>query len=268
MNKISKLFKAFFLILGQPSLLNKVLDDADVNKKEVIDKYNLLSGLPVIDICDLLPNFNENVDPFCYLDGGSMPIDLALLKGLAKKTADCEYFEIGTWRGESAANVAAVAKHCTTLNLPDTEMIKMGLSSKYVDLHRFFSKDLKNVTHLQGNSLSYDYKSLNKKFDLIFIDGDHHFESVKSDTKNAFSLLKDDRSMIVWHDYGNHPNDIRWDVLRGILEGTPAAKTGNLYRVSNTLCAIYTTAAIPSRPMESIETPRKSFTINITAKKL
>jgi predicted O-methyltransferase YrrM len=267
MSKTRKLFKALSLIIQQPSLLNRVLDDADVNKKAVAEKHSLPDGLPAVDICDLLPGFDETVDPFCYLDGGSTPIDLALLKGLAKKFSDCEYFEIGTWRGESVANVASVAKHCTTLNLPDADMLAMGLSKKYVELHRFFSKDLPNVTHLQGNSLRYDYKSLGKKFDLIFIDGDHHYESVMSDTSHAFGLLKDEHSVIVWHDYGNHPNDVRWDVLRGILDGTPAAKRSKLYRVSNTLCAIYTNAAVPAYRQEAIETPKKNFSVHLRAKR-
>jgi len=265
MSKARKLFKALSLILQQPSLLNKVLDDADVNQKAVAEKHSLPDGLPCVDICSLLPGFDETVSPFCYLDGGSTPIDLALLKGLAKKFNGCEYFEIGTWRGESVANVASVAKHCTTLNLPDNEMLRMGLSKKYVELHRFYSKHLQNVTHLQGNSLSYDYKSLGKKFDLIFIDGDHHYESVVSDTKNAFSLLRDEHSIIVWHDYGNHPNDVRWDVLRGILDGTPAGKQKHLYRVSNTLCAVYTAAPVPSYRQEAPETPAKSFSIHLRA---
>ncbi|HEX8515906.1 MAG TPA: class I SAM-dependent methyltransferase [Bacteroidia bacterium] len=263
MNRISKLFKALTLIAKQPSLLNKVLDDHDVNKNAVIAEHGLSHGLPVINIAELLPGLNETVDPFCFLDGGSTPIDLALLKGLARRKEKCEYFEIGTWRGESAANVASVAQHCTTLNLPDDEMLAMGLSKKYVGLHRFFSKDIRNITHLQGNSLKYDYTALNKKFDLVFIDGDHHYESVMQDTRNAFRLLRDDNAVIVWHDYGSNPNDIRWDVLRGILEGTPSEKRKYLYRVSNTLCAIYINTPLKSVRQESIETPDKRFIINI-----
>jgi predicted O-methyltransferase YrrM len=268
MNKLSKLIRAFSLILKQPSLLNKVLDDSNVHQTAVIEKHGLSNGLAVININSLLPGFNETIDPFCYLDGGSTPIDLALLKGLARKKHDCEYFEIGTWRGESAANVASVANHCTTLNLSDIEMKEMGLDKKYIDLHRFFSKDLKNITHLQGNSKTFNFKNLEKKFDLVFIDGDHHYESVMNDTKNAFKLLKDERSVIVWHDYGTNPNDIRWDVLRGILDGTPDDKKSKLYRVSNTLCAIYTNQDLQSYQQERIETPDKSFVISIVSRKL
>ncbi len=261
MNKFSKLLKAIALIIKNPALLNKVLDDADVNKQQVIETYNLPKGLKTIDISELLPNFNETVEPYCSIDGGSTPFDLALLKGLAKSKTDCMYFEIGTWRGESAVNVASVAKQVVTLNLPDEEMLKMGLDKKYVGLHRFFSKELKNVTHLQANSQTFDYTGLNQKFDLIFIDGDHHYESVKNDTANAFKLLKDSNSIIVWHDYGNNPSDIRWDVLRGILDGAPAEKRDNLYRVSNTLCAIYTASPVKAEHIDIFSDPDKVFSI-------
>ena len=150
--KVFKLLKAISLIIKQPSLLNKVLDDADVNKNEVIKKYSLPKGLKTVDITALIPNINITVEPFCALDGGSTPIDLALLKGLAAQKTDCHYFEIGTWRGESVANVASVAKNCMTLNLSDKEMLATGADKDYVNLHRFFSKNLKNVTHLQANS--------------------------------------------------------------------------------------------------------------------
>lgn len=268
MNKISKLLKVVSLIIRQPALLNNILDDTDVNKQKVIKNYNLPKGLKTVDITHLLPDFNETIEPYCSLDGGSTPFDLALLKGLAKSITDCSYFEIGTWRGESAANVATVAKHCITLNLPDEEMLNMGLDKKYVGLHRFFSKDLKNVTHVQANSQTFDYSTLNQKFDLIFIDGDHHYESVKKDTENAFKLLKNENSIIIWHDYGNNPSDIRWDVLLGILDGSPAEKHANLYRVSNTLCAIYTTRSIKSRYIDHFDTPDKYFSINLNINRL
>jgi hypothetical protein len=133
-------------------------------------------------------------------------------------------------------------------------------------LHRFFSNGLKNVTHIQANSQTFDYNSLNQKFDLIFIDGDHHYESVKNDTTNAFKLLKDENSIIIWHDYGNDPSDIRWDVLRGILDGSPNEKRGNLYRVSNTLCAIYTAGIVKTEYFEPFSDPDKFFSVSLKVK--
>lgn len=266
MNKVIKLLKAILLIIKQPALLNKVLEDIDVNKQQVINTYLLPNGLKTIKLTELLPGFNETVEPYTAVDGGSTPHDLALLNGLAKSKPNCSYFEIGTWKGESVANVARFAKHCVSLNLPDETMLQMGLDKKYVELHRFFSNGLENVTHIQANSQTFNFSSLKEKFDLIFVDGDHHYESVKNDTVNAFKLLKDNDSTIVWHDYGNNPSDIRWDVFRGILDGTPAEKRGNLYRVSNTLCAIYTTKPIKAEIQEPFSKPDSYFSINIQDK--
>jgi hypothetical protein len=36
------------------------------------------------------------------------------------------------------------------------------------------------------------------RFDLVFIDGDHSYPYVVSDTRNAFKVLRDDNPMIVW----------------------------------------------------------------------
>jgi hypothetical protein len=89
-----------------------------------------------------------------------------------------------------------------------------------------------------------------------------------NDTRNVFTLLKDTRSVIVWHDYGSSFESVRWDVLAGILEGTPAAERKNLYRISNTFCAIYIQDKLPSRFSSFPETPNKTFSVNIKAEKL
>jgi hypothetical protein len=146
-------------------------------------------------------------------------------------------------------------------------MLAMGMDQRYVALHRHFSKDLKNVTHLEGNSLDFDFSPYAGKFDLVFVDGDHHYESVKKDTENAFRLLKDDSAMIVWHDYGHDPSDIRWDVLRGILDGTPREKQKNLCRVSNTLCAIYTTRPLNPEYPDKYRAPANRFSITVKGEK-
>jgi predicted O-methyltransferase YrrM len=264
MSKISKLFRAITLIAQRPALLNKVLDDSDVNKEAVAREYSLPEGLPVVNMADLVGTGVITVEPYCAMEGGSTPIDLALLKGLAAKKNDCDYFEIGTWRGESAANVASVARSCSTLNLSDEELLARGLDERYVKLHRFFSKKVPNITHVFGNSMTFDFSSHEKRYDLVFIDGDHHFESVKKDTETAFRLLRDEHSIIVWHDYGHDPASIRWDVLRGILAGTPAGRRKNLYRVSNTLCAVYTTQPLKSAPHKAFEDPDKHFRLDIS----
>ena len=108
-HRIKKVIKAAWLILRNPWLLNKILEHDSTWKKYVEDKYKMPAGLPLIFSEDLFDDFNITIEPFSFLDGGSLPTDLALLKKLASMTDHCKYFEIGTWRGESVANVARVA---------------------------------------------------------------------------------------------------------------------------------------------------------------
>ncbi|NQX99121.1 MAG: class I SAM-dependent methyltransferase, partial [Flavobacteriales bacterium] len=238
MSKIGKLITGIQLLIKNPYLINKVIDDSTILKNVVLNKNpHLKDGFPMLDLCDVLPDFNETITPFSFLNGGSLITDLVLLKGLTKQNNDCTYFEIGTWRGESVANVSNHAKTCFTLNLPNEDLKEMGCNQEYIAQQGFYSKTIKNVTHLKGNSFDFDFSPYYNKCDVIFVDGDHHYESVLNDTKIAYQLLKDENSVIIWHDYARNPGEIRWDILRGIFDGTPLEKRNNLFCVSNTLCA-------------------------------
>ncbi|HQN16550.1 MAG TPA: class I SAM-dependent methyltransferase [Bacteroidales bacterium] len=264
MSKISKAFKALGMIVRRPYLLNLINDDEQVKKNYVEHYYRLGDGLPTVDIMHYMPE-GEDIFPYSFLEGSSLPTDFALLRGICRKNNVEDYLEIGTWRGESVANVAPLAKNCYTLNLPDEEMRKSGLDEAYIAMHRFFSKDFPNVTHLQANSMTFDFASLNKKFDLIFLDGDHHAEAVAHDTRTAFSLLKDEKSVIVWHDYGLSTETPRYDVLSGILDGCPPNCIEHLYHVSNTLCALFTREKLPASFISPNTRPQKQFEIKIHA---
>lgn len=225
-------------------------------------KYKIVS-FPVVEIDELIPNFNESISHFAFLDGGSLPTDIGLLQAIAKKYSGCKYFEIGTWRGESVANVSNYAGECYTLNLSSSELIQSGLTEKYASMQGFFSRELKNIVHLQGNSLTYDFSSLNKKFDLVFIDGDHRHGFVKSDTEKVFAHLIHEKSIIVWHDYGYDPENIRYEVMDAILEGSPEKFHDHLYHVSNTLCAIFTREKLKTTIIDVPVEPTKEFRVDI-----
>lgn len=263
MSRISKAFHALSLILRNPWLLNKVLDEDEFWKTKVIKKYGFTSGLPVISAEELFGDFTETVDPCAFLDGGSLPTDLALLKKLARSIPHCSYFEIGTWRGESVANVASVAEICLTLNLSGDEMKKMGLNQRYIDLHGYFSKNIRNIKHLEGNTLSFDFRSLGRKFDLIFIDGDHRLELVKNDTEKVFRHLVYENSVVVWHDYARNPETVRYEVLAGILQGCPKAYHRNIFHIANTLCAVYLPGKTGGRNLDPPVEPSGAFKIDI-----
>jgi hypothetical protein len=264
MGKISKFINGVFALIKRPYLINLVLESSEFHADAMHKKFpEVANGLPQISFAAISDKKKLTVAPFAFLEGGSLTTDLALLKVMAEKKANCTYFEIGTWRGESVANVAAVSAQCYTLNLSAEEMRSMGMSKPYIDLHGFYSKKLNNVVHLQGNSLSFDFTPYRNKMDLVFVDGDHHYESVLQDSKTAFSLLKDTSSIIVWHDYTNGPEVVRWEVFRGIYEATPADKRKHLYKVANTQCAVYYPYAVQSTAAAYPQTPELNFEVEM-----
>jgi hypothetical protein len=69
-------------------------------------------------------------------------MDMVLLKGLAKRFPSGAYFEIGTWRGESVANIASAGIHCTTFNLSDEQMRERNISDKIIRCTDFIQKKI------------------------------------------------------------------------------------------------------------------------------
>ncbi len=268
MEKIKKSFRAIGAVLRNPWLLNNVLADDGLWENYLRKCECPENGLPVVELDTLFPDFTETLEVFAFLDGGSLPTDIALLKLLAKKIPACRYFEIGTWRGESVVNVADVATQCFTLNLSEKEMLEKGMTEEYANLHGFFSKNKKNITHLEGNSLTFDFAGLHQKFDLIFIDGDHHFASVKKDTENIFAHLVHEKSVVVWHDYAYHPEKMRPEVFAAIWEGTPPEKRKHLVHVANTLCAVFLPEPVKTHSLVSPATPRVKFKITLKSQKV
>lgn len=265
MNKIAKVLKAFSMLLKKPSLVNLITESEFYWVDFLAKKHPKQQQLSAIQFTDLFPNFNETLSTWSFLGGGSIPTDILLLKSLAKNIENCNYFEIGTWRGESVVNVAEVANKCYTLNLSKKELKELGLSEKYANLHGFFSKEKENITHLFGNSATFNFENLQQKFDLIFIDGDHTYNFVKKDTENVFKHLVHENSIVVWHDYALHPEKVRPEVLAGILDGLPATKRDQLYHVSNTMCAIYYPKKIKSALENYPVKPNKKFEVKVSA---
>jgi predicted O-methyltransferase YrrM len=246
MSRIKKAFKALFWILRKPALLNRVLTDEDTWHSYVEKRFIMPGGLPVIRMDQLIGSGPVTLGPMTFLDGGSLPTDLMLLGGLAGGMEECAYFEIGTWRGESVATVASRAKSCHTLCLSDEEMRKRGMHRSTIESHRLFSEKLDNVIQLSGDSRSFDYQGLHQKFDLIFIDGDHHYDFLKRDTEMVFRYLVHENSIVVWHDYGFHPDRIRYEVMAAILDGAGPERADRIYHVAHTKSAIWTGKSIPS----------------------
>lgn len=167
-------------------------------------------------------------------------------------------FEIGTWRGESAANVAAEAATVHTLNLSPAEMRALRLPERYVELHGRFSRPLPNVTHPHGDSATFDLAGLQASagpFDVVFINGDHRYAAVRRDTARVFERLVGPRTVVVWHDANRQPGQPPWEVPAGLLDGLPPGLPGQLGQVGSTLCALYSPRLVPALPPQPLADP-------------
>ncbi|MEY3727410.1 MAG: hypothetical protein RL098_871 [Bacteroidota bacterium] len=249
MNKVSKLLKAIRLILQRPALLNLVLKD------EAVLKANFQKEFPGLQLQEmdmfLWPEAAAlRITPYAFLSGSSMVTDFALLQLLCRRYQVGTYLEIGTWRGESVANVAPFVSEAFTLNLPDEALRQMGQNEAYIQSHRFFSSQLKNVTHLFGDSATFDWAPYQQKCDLIFIDGDHSTEAVQRDTLTALKLRK----------YGEYP---RYEVLLGIYRALPKELHHQLYLVKHTLCAVYLPDGAEASPIALNALPTRTFEIEL-----
>jgi len=236
--------------------------------KSIKEKFNV-SQLPTVDILDLFPNLDVKLDSYSFLKGTSLISDMVLLKSFAKKITDCDYLEIGSWRGESIANVSKESLTSTALTLGEDDMRALNFGESFIDVHGIFSKNIDNLRTFHINTHEYNFNDLNKTFDLIFIDGDHSFEGVLNDTKKSLSVLKNKESVIVWHDYGNNTEDVRPSVLEAILTGVPKEKHKNLYHVSNTMCAIYIEGLNLDTTFTKFPSyPNKNFEVHVKANRL
>lgn len=268
MNKMKLIYNAIKWILKEPGFAPSGAIKAGKEGRALKYAKNIMEkGFPTVNMLDLLPELDETITPYTYLSGGSMVTDLALVKGLAKKIRNCTYLEIGVWRGESMAAVAKSAKECVSLSLSDEQIKKLTNNDNFVAQNKIFLNEFENILFIEANSLTYDFENMNKKFDLIFIDADHSWAAVKSDTINAFKLLKDENSIIVWHDYGLTPEEKNWPTVAGIIDGCPQEYRKYLYHVSNTKCAIFIKKEMATRYEEFPVIPDKIFEVNIKAKK-
>jgi len=264
MNKIQKLIAGIKTLIAKPYYINKIIDDDDSWKERFIKKYpEYTSGLPVVDFHEITGSSEVELNYCSLLDGGSSALDYGLLKAMAAQKADCDYFEIGTWRGESAVNVAEVAKHCTTMNLDDKSLQNLGFSYDMIGQIGVYVLGNPKVTQLRVNSLEFDFASYGHKFDLIFIDGDHHYSSICSDTRNVFSYLMKSDSIVIWHDYTFYPDTVRWEVYQAILDSLPKEEHKHLYHVRNTNCAVYIHKNFITEKLRTPDFPKVNFKVRV-----
>lgn len=236
--------------------------DEEAVRGYVSEEYGYEHGLPEVGLLDVLPHLDETVRTFGKVL--ALPADVALLQGLAKKMPGCSYFEIGSWREETAAGVSAVAREWVSVNPTDEELEGFG-SLDGIFAERAYYRD--GAANVARGSHAFSYANLKDRFDLAFVDGQRPRESVNLATETVFDLLKKGAgSAVVWRGYRSEPGKINWRALAGILDGCPREELDNLYHVSGTSCAVRLGGSYSRSRAGERRLPNEVFDLRLTAR--
>jgi hypothetical protein len=154
-------------------------------------------------------------------DGNVTLLELWTIASVTRALAPRASFEIGTFNGRTALNLAANSPPGAvtyTLDLPAEEIDAARLPIE-VQERRFVMKPVSGeliarsgagltIEQLYGDSAAFDFEPYRGAIDLVFVDGSHSYEYVLNDSARALEMIGG-RGIVLWHDYGGFPGVTR-----------------------------------------------------------
>ena len=233
MQKLLELSRRLALLaLTRPQDLKHVLGIANWAAGEIIDPAADTRSIPSIDVLDICPGTQRwTLQSFPSVGASVSPMECAALAALSQLVGATRVFEFGTYKGVSTTQLA--------LNLPDDSMVfTLDLPEDHPAYSLPIPKPeeqaiaveggkgiliprdlLDRVTFLSSDSATFDDSPYHETIDLVFVDGAHSYEYVKSDSEKGWKMLRPG-GVMAWHDcVASHP-----DVVRYIKESNLPAK--------------------------------------------
>jgi SAM-dependent methyltransferase len=130
-----------------------------------------------------------------------------------------DLFEDSKWKREGSILEVSCYRGYTTNVLSHLfkQVYAVELDKYALEKAKKYNRNRKNIKFIAGNV--YNSKGWNglPKADVIFIDCQHDYGSVISDTKNAIKHIKGNNGLIVFDDYGRYKSvrDAVKDTLKG-----------------------------------------------------
>jgi len=192
------------VVATRPSLLFALYDSPSANliHADIARQYDTdkLREFLLPDILDRIGASASDATPdlrnmYERGSGSVTPYETLTLATLCHALKPRQVLEIGTFEGKSTVTLAANTPdnaQIFTMCLP-REQCRFQVGKLIAD-----SGFQDRITQIACNSKEYDFSQL-PKMDLVFIDGDHRYDGVKSDSRNAFSILSP-RGVIIWDD--------------------------------------------------------------------
>ena len=188
--------------------------------------------------------------------GGTSLYESYLLASIVQYVRPQILFEFGTFEGRTTLQLALNSPPDAvvyTLDLPENQgSTRYRLSFpeenrlRSLPVGGFFQSCTVSgkIRQLFADSATADYKALQGSVDFIFVDADHGYNYVKSDSENAFSM-RSPRGVILWHDYGS-----RWKDVTMWLRDVATYGRKSIYHLEGTNLAVYAPSISLSRQPE------------------
>lgn len=113
-----------------------------------------------------------------------------------------DVLEIGSYEGLSTINLAATARSVVAIDPFDGRATPKPGNTLTVFESNISSAGVEDKVSVLVGTSEEMVPTLNGEFDLVFIDGDHGYESVRRDIELALTRLRD-RGLLAFHDYHN-----------------------------------------------------------------
>jgi hypothetical protein len=154
--------------------------------------------LPRLSLSDLFPDFDERIVSIGQIPHGSWstPLaDLLMLLKIAVCTDPKRLMEIGSYRGYTAL---FLAQHLS----PQAKIVAIDRHPDHGEAYRATSLAGMIERRVGETDRAMFAQDEPASYDLIFVDADHSYRSVRNDTELVLPLLSP-AGFIVWHDYAN-----------------------------------------------------------------
>jgi predicted O-methyltransferase YrrM len=179
----------------------------------------------------ILPDY-LNQEAHCRYITTEQPLtpqhDVDIICKIVTALAPDNLLEIGTAFGHTtkAISLNMFNGHIYTIDLNDGKY-------PYCQNVGSISRELPNVTHINGDSRNFNFKPFFDKIDMVYIDGSHEKNNVIIDTYRALHLLNEN-GCIIWHDYNSPWNtDHVTEAVDMIHENIP----GQIYHIEGSWLA-------------------------------
>lgn len=155
-------------------------------------------NLPALSLADLFPDFDERIVSIGQIPRGSWstPLaDLVMLLKIALCATPMRLMEIGGFRGDTALSLA---QHIS----PGAKIVTIDREPNHGEAYREASLASMIERRVGETDRAMFARDESASYDLIFVDADHSYRRVRSDTELVLPLLSPS-GFIVWHDYAN-----------------------------------------------------------------